>query len=490
MAQRTLAYRILSVSGFSFLFLLGFPFGNHNESYAWVAQFRSLGIFDVLVTPLSGVAGFRPFGVALARATYAISGGEVWLQQLCNWLFALSAWAVVFAAARERYLFGLIALAVGGVFFSGYIFLFHLHGVFYGPLLVYVAVLIILGRREPVGLRGAVLLFLLTLLVSLFHPFALLIYAFFVAAETWVRRKGEDIGRARLNVLLLFAAVVAGRIVVSDVSPHSTTEAMSGFLTSFRMVEVNLMASGLAYVLSLTVLVTIDMPRNTRVLWMITLTVLAAVFPYVGIPVLLVWIGVVLVKCAMTREWRLAAIVLSCLLLPLATATGSPTYSVFVLMASAFVTAYAYDRVEGFLQARVRLPYAVVSILAVLLIALKSGAHVPVISRVVNPILAEQEKTFQLEEIIEWNKTSVMPRRRLSFVDGAENPVASTNAIDRRHRPPTSQRYLDAFLGEAVHAGSVDSSSLVVTFGDRQLDGREIVFRAPGLRNGAAVVWR
>lgn len=488
--KRTFAYLLFSVSGFTFLFFLGFPFGNHNESYLWVADFRNLGIIDLFTGRLRAVAGFRPLGTALARTTYALSGGEIWLQQLCNWLFALSAWAMLFAFAHERYLLSLITFVVGGVFFSGYIFLFHLHGVFYGPLLVYVALLIVLSRREPVGSRSATFLLLVTILVSLFHPFALLIYAFFIAAETGVMWRRTDRRRLLLNVLLLIATVLAVHFSIPNLKPLTVEFRLLGFLTSFKMVEVNHIISGVAYILSLTILVTIDVIQDWRVLWMVLATVFTVLLAYLGIPALLVWIGLALVKCAMQKEWRLAALVFSCLLLPLATATGSPTYTIFVLMAAAFVTAFGYDKAESFMQGHYRAVYVLVACLACLWVVIKSGAHVPAISRLVNPILAEKEKTLQLERIIRWHKVSTFSSERLAFVDRAEDPVTSRNAIDRKYRPPTSQEYLDAFLLASVPGDVNQSSALMITFGGRQIHGRELVYNVPGCWNDSAMVWR
>ena len=59
---------------------------------------------------------------------------------------------------REVRLFSLFALVAGGVFFAGYIWAFHLHGIFYGPLLLYVAALLRLASG-PLDLRTLLAVF-------------------------------------------------------------------------------------------------------------------------------------------------------------------------------------------------------------------------------------------------------------------------------------------------------------------------------------------
>ena len=128
--------------------------------------------------------------------------------------------------------------------------------------------------------------------------------------------------------------------------------------------------------------------------------------------------------------------------------------------------------------------------LIVLLYFLKNGVHIPIVSKVVNPILAEQEKTWQLETIIKWNKNSAFSPKHLKLFDSAEDPSSSSNAIDRKYRAPTRQEYLDVFVREYSPAIPNDSSSFVITFGDKHIKDKEPVFSVPGRWNGTALVFQ
>ena len=486
---RTLPYWVLSILGFTFLFFLGFPFGHHNESYLWIVRLTNTDLLDVLTKHLVA-ENFRPLGTAFAWITLELSNGKLYLQQLCNWLLALAAWSIVFFFSSAKALFGLIAFIVGGAFFSGYIYLFHLHGVFYGPLLVYISILIFFSSKSHTSLRKTIVLFLLTLFISLFHPFALFIYGFFLIGYYSELAKKLNRQEVTINAILFILTIIAYWLLLPSFHPKSTTIILRGLLTTYQMVEINIALSILAYILSLLMLSTIDMSKKRLLLWGIIFTILSCIFFFYDIPVLLLWIGMALIKSIILRQWRITSMILACMLLAAATGTGTPTYSVFVLMICSFMFAFRFNKLEEFLLTHKRIPYLFICCLIVLLYSLKSGAQIPIMSNVLNPILAEQEKTQQLEKIINWNKNATFPPKHLILFDPAGKPISSSNAIERKHRPPTQQNYLDAFLREFLPPMSNDSSSFIITFGDKYIKNKEVVFSVPGRWNGAALVFR
>src|SRR5262249_60229161 len=128
------------------------------------------------------VLSLRPLGTGPAWLLYRFGGHDVALVQFANAALALLAWAWVLHGARERHVLAAIALVAGGVFFAGYIWVFHLHGIFYGPLLVYVAALA-RSARSAVDLRTLLGVFVGGVLTALAHPFALpLVLAFALGA--------------------------------------------------------------------------------------------------------------------------------------------------------------------------------------------------------------------------------------------------------------------------------------------------------------------
>jgi hypothetical protein len=114
-----------------------------------------------------------------------------------------------------------------------------------------------------------------------------------------------------------------------------------------------------------------------------------------------------------------------------------------------------------------------------------------VISRAANPILAEREKTFQMEEIIRWMRSSEFKECRLVLTDSAENPAISTNNVNRTCRPPTAQGYLDEYLDSLrMHQPNNTADQLLVCFGGKKVDNQVPVFSVAGRYNGEATVWK
>ncbi len=134
------------------------------------------------------------------------------------------------------------------MFFTGYIYLFHLHGVFYSPLLFVTAMLFWLDRDFT--RNRFVALTLCTLVAALFHPYSLLVYLAGVggmAVERWRTLAGRRAMVAGLAAaVLLFVALLATQ---SNKNVLTAGEMLDGLLASYRFAEINLIASLVACVL-------------------------------------------------------------------------------------------------------------------------------------------------------------------------------------------------------------------------------------------------
>ena len=122
--------------------MVGLPWGPHNESFDWVVRLEQRSFWSALFDKFPSVLSLRPLGTGPAWLLYRLGGHDVALAQFVNAALALFAWGWVARDAPQPRCFGVLALLVGGVYFAGYIWVFHLHGIFYGPLLVFVAALI------------------------------------------------------------------------------------------------------------------------------------------------------------------------------------------------------------------------------------------------------------------------------------------------------------------------------------------------------------
>lgn len=479
------------LSGISFLFFLGFPFENHNESYTWIASFDQMDLRDLLTKRLPSTVTFRPIGVSIAYLAYLITKG-LWLQQLLNWTGAIIAFYILFYSSRNKANFSILGFLITTAFFPGYIFLFHLHGVFYSPLLIYIAILLFAAPKLYTKTQFF-LLFLLTVFVGFIHTFAFLVYASCLVG--YFLQYCNQIKKLYIPALAQFLAVLWLAFWLG--SSHidvSAGEMFRGFLTSFRTTEINILLSVLSLGLCILSVWTVAKLKNIRIVLIPVILLLFFVLKYFHIPVLLLWITFIIIKCIIQKEWIVLSILLSTLTFPLVTLTGSPTYAIFVLLVSAFAMAAQANTygINRFLIKHRRLPQVSILVIIMCFILIKSGVRIPLISNIVNPLLAEKEKTHQLKKIINWYKTSVYRDRYLNLFESAENPSMSKNAINRKHRAPTQQANLDYYVQYYLRKDTLTQKKktpLLISFGNQQLNNKSRLFTIPGRYNGAAMVF-
>ena len=167
----TLSYFILTVLGFSFWFFMAVPFASHRETYWWLATVHTESFAHAFAFISSS---YRPVFQAVIWLGFQILDPNVFptsvqrqtLFQLSVYAIFVLAWWLIYSAAPQRRLFALVALVAGGVFFSGYIHLFHIYGLAYVPVILIVGALLrshAAGALEKQEIRFAAVA---TLLVS------------------------------------------------------------------------------------------------------------------------------------------------------------------------------------------------------------------------------------------------------------------------------------------------------------------------------------
>lgn len=474
----------LSIAGVSFCFFVGFPFGNHQESYMWLPQLEKMSLSECFTRQVQPVANYRPLGIATAWISYHLSSG-IYLQQILNWMFAAVSFVILFLHSRQRALLASVAFIAGAGFFSGYIYLFHLHGVFYGPLQVYLAILTVMASKgTSVSTKQMFLLFGGTVVVSFFHPFALMLFLAFIAGSFFDFRSFK---RSDKFLFLFLGALTVGLwyFLVPSL-PFEKDLAVKGWLLSYTLTEVNTLLSLVSFIFA--EFVVWHTSAKSRTFSLTAVFIVSIFFIMAHLPLLFIWIAACGWKMAVLRQWRMFSILIAASAFPFATATGSPTYVLFVIMVGIFCTCM---NVSIKIPARkmktacwiLFIPLAIVLFLSLV------NYRIPVLSRFISPILAEKEKTFQLEKIISRYQDSTAVRTyRLQLVDSANYPVHSRNNIARSHRPPTNQFFLDQYLHQTPVAAA--GKIFLITFGDQTVEGGKIVWKEKGMWNGSACVFR
>lgn len=488
---------LLSISSISGLFLIAFPWQHHNESLLWDLALEKASIWETLTSnpiPMA-VANYRPLGLMLAWVTYHLTSGAVWLQQVVNLIVTLSGWAIACVAAKRRYNFAWLSFFCNAAFFSGYIFIFHLHGVFYPPLLVLIAVFLLReGCDEDLGWRNLFSLLLFAAIIGMFHPFAFMISAVFLAGlsiHNRIRGFGVRYSAAMLGVAVMLA--LAGVFAfTSNAAVHQISNSVGGLPlqslnVSYQTLESNRLATLAAVILACLGGATFSGARNQRIIGAVVAGGCAVILTLFGIPGVLTWIAVCFASSLRQRRMATAALILVCALLPLATGTGSPTYAVPVLMPCISAMADALPSPRSLLTQR-RLAGAVVATAFALLLIVRLGFTPWPINKVISPLLAEKEKTDQLMQMLSFVDQHQELAGHLELCNEAGPPSKGVNAIDRQKRPPIDSYSFELYIKRKYGGRLSSGPELHLCFGNQDLSKTSVLLSIPGRWAGVASI--
>jgi hypothetical protein len=485
--RQSFGYIALLLSGFAFWFILGYPFQHHNESYIWAVHLDSLSFGQSVLHKMVPVANHRPLGQAVIWLTYRLSDGSVAPAQVFNFVVAICAWIFAFWTIRERRVFAVAGLIVGSMLFSGYIYIFHLHGAFYSAVLVGM-ILFVRVFEDGEGKRLTLVTALAALVAALFHPYALLL--FLGAAGGAFLKHWRDYSRIQMVHICAAIAMAVLMVFVLVLLPGNNEIAtfparVSGLLMSYTATEVHPIIVVMIALLGLLTAANAGLDRRgTTILTAVVALLVAALFVS-GLPVILAWVAAAIVKCIIRKRYSTTALIAVASILPAFAPTGSPTYVIFVVMMCAYVLAQDAGLVENFLQ---RIPHAtgmaVLFAAIVVAVMLRSGVNVPVVARLAAPVLSERERTEQLVDILTWWRQSPYAGQLISLGQAALNPVEMKDPADRKYRPPTANRYLIPYIKHRwtdVQMPQPGSGRIVIVFGEEAGNNSRVLFTVPGV---------
>jgi hypothetical protein len=511
--HETLNCFMLAVLGFSFWFLMAVPFASHRETYWWLAKVHNENItyaFSFISStyrPLHQITTWLAFQILDPNIFPTSVVRQAWLQLFVYGAFVFGWWLIVSNAPHRRTL-ALVAAGAGGVFFSGYVQLFHIYGTSYIPVILTLGILLRLWAAGSV-MQHETWLACAAIVLVLWHPFTTALFVGFYFGyylESFSQRGKAQHARA-LAILMSGAAatvtfVVGIPLLVPAASPflvetamRSTDVRLLGFFVSYQTNEVNGIASFVAFLLAQMVVVTIPSASRLKFVAVIVVTALGILFVWKEVPLLLLWILGVLAKLLCLRRWSLLFLALTAALLPFGGGIGTPIHGLFAVIIAAYVTALVWpegDRALALMKTRHVIAIMVVAIAAIVLI--RAGFRLPVLSTIALPLLAERERTYQLESVLAWLKGSDYCGYAVEFTDVAGNPVESVEgAIARQHRPPSSlgdvQLFWNSVLRCRTPTARTDEGIAVVTFGETAFRGAPPLFVVEGRYAGPAIVW-
>jgi hypothetical protein len=386
--------------------------------------------------------------------------------QLINFVIGAGAFVTLICLRDQRLGSALLAGLAGFAFFPGFIYLFHLHGVFYSPVLLGISVFVLLfERRDRPGFTDVAAV-CVAAIAYCFHPYAMLVFGGMYVG-LWLSRICYDRDQLAPVKYVLGATILAVAVLsVVWVKPSSSSLSLANVraaFTSFRGMEQHWVATAIGAGFAFVSLA--DLSR-CAVTPLVAYGGLVGALVGLGVPGILVWGVAGLARSLVLGQFPLAGLVAASLALPMISPTGSPTYAVFAVYAGIAATSKdnaLFRYFERPFMSWVGLTCGVVAV--ALIVLLRVGVEVPVVSRFARPLLAEREKTFQLERIVGWWSTSEHRGRTLVLNRNASQPFEESGTLPaRRFRPPTYQGYLDAYARLRSNAGA-EPGRLVLGFG-------------------------
>jgi len=499
---QTLAYFVLTVLGFSFWFFMAVPFASHRESYWWLAMVQSqpfakaFGIISSTYRPLAQGATWSAF-LILDPSTFPTSVlHQALLQGFVYGMFVL-AWWLIFSTAPQRRLLALVACVAGGVFFSGYVHLFHLYGLFYVPVMLTLGGLLRFYGSGTFEKREVWFAVVATLL-AFWHPFATALFVGFYFGyylDTFSKRNKAQHARA-VVILLASTITIAALVVLFPRTPMPLDTRLAGFLVSYKTNEVNLVASVVAFLLTQAVILGMGLSPRVKFAAVLLVSALSVVFLLKSLPLLLLWLCAVLVKLVRLRRWELFFLTLTASLLPFGGAIGSPMYALFAVILAVYVTPLECPQANSALSV-VKPRYVWGAIIASMMVILlvRIGIEVPIVTRLASPLLTERERTYQMENILDWLHKSEYCGDALAFAENAGSPIDSVeSAMTRRYRPPAWPPDIQLYWTTVLQCRqperlNTNAETAVVTFGGQPFRDSRPLFKVEGRYAGDATVW-
>jgi len=408
----------------------------------------------------------------------------------------LLGWLLMYSAMPQPRLFALVALVAGAVFFTGYLHLFHIYGFYY------VALMLTLGIMVRCYFTGSLkqhesLLALTAIALVLWHPFSTLLFLGFYLGYYLDRLATLPLkSHIKAWIILLSGSLAILAVVVLSPNLGQTWayNPFAAFVISYRTTEINVIASVVALVLAYLGLLSIDISGRWKFALSVVIAVIAVAFYVLDIPLLLLWIAVVLGKLVYLRSWGLFVPLAVAALLPYAGRIGAPIYALFPVILAVVGTPLGWEAVERRLRVLGQ-RYAIAFLvgLAAILVAVRVGISVPLVSTLAKPLLAERERTFQLEHALAWLSASKYCAYDLGFVVASGNPIDSVEgAITRRYRPPSALGDVSPYWEAALRCEPSTErakGTAIITFGGPELTDAVRILDLPGRNAGPATIW-
>jgi len=463
---------ITSISGILFWFIVAFPFENRNESFSWITQIESSSLIDSITKPWPSIVTFRPLSQSISWVLYNLANNEIYLIQFFNYVLLILAIFLILKISKAKLLTAIL-FSFGYIFFiSAFYYLFHVHGIFYSPLILYCAYLFYIKDDFVHQDKRIVLSLLIAMIVTLLHSYAIVIFTFYISSQFVIHRFKVS---KLFKIILPFTFIFLFLIIVFNNNQGTNLSFSILFLnlkTSLYNVEVSGKLSIVVLFFSILSVLYIN-KISIRIISALVIIFLSIIFFLLGLPLFLILVFSVLIKLFYKKEWVLLSILIPLIIFPAIVSSGAATKSSLFIPFLIFAISLNLNYIESTLLKQNKIIYWIlIFLLFILSILSRLGNNLPLVDKITQPILIERDKTYQLSKIIDWYLNSDFKDCKLILSQDQASLNIKTKNLERNQIPPTVQGYLDEYISAKKKELSIKDldCEIYVTFGNVDLE--------------------
>jgi len=449
-----------AIQGILFFIIILFPFWHRNESIEWAAILPDAPFFAVLTEQIVSLS-FRPVAQLIAWGSINLFGISPIPVQLLNFFIFLSSLFFFVKYSVNRALTSLVILLLTTLFFSVFYYNFHLHGIFYSPILLLISLSTIPNINYKV-------FFAFGIVISLLHPLGFLILLSFLINK-FIFSNGVLHSKIQILLLSIFALILFTIYFLPSIEIDLAVY-IYNLITAFNSAELNGLLKPISLLIAFSILFNSRNDFYSFPKYYIAVFSIVIVYTF-SFPGLLILIAFSLYTAYNEKDFISIGNIFVSTLFVMYVESGAATKTAPLLFSLVPVLSrknLTLALLEKYINRFSATSFSISIITLAILIRL--NINIPVVSNLVSPFKIEKEKTVQLKEILNWYQNSTYIAYNLKLEKDPVNKAGLNINTDRKTIPPTFQNYLDSYLNQSSKKNKTNTQNkeLIISFGIKE----------------------
>ncbi|MBZ0183562.1 MAG: hypothetical protein K8F60_13980 [Melioribacteraceae bacterium] len=446
-----------------------FPFWHRNESLEWAANLPEAPFFEVLTEQIVSLS-FRPIAQFIAWGSFKLFGISPIPVELLNFFIFLLSLFIFVKYSANRALTSLIILLLTTLYFSVFYYNFHLHGIFYSPILLLISLSTIPNINYKV-------FFAFGIVISLIHPLGFLILLSYLI-NRYILSQSVLISKLKFLLLSVFALVLFKVFFLPPIEINLAAY-KDNIITAFNSAELNGFLKPISLLFVFSILFNSRNDFHSFPKYFTAVLSIVIVYSF-SLPGLLILIAVSLYTAYNEKDFISIGNIIVSTLFVMYVESGAATKTAPLLFSLVPVLSrknFTLALLEKYIN-RFSVTLFSISIIT-LAILIHLNINIPVVSNLVSPLKIEREKTVQLKEILNWYQNSTYIDYYLKLEKDPVSKVGLNINTDRKTIPPTFQIYLDSYLNKCSEKKKINNQTkeLIISFGIKEPLNKNILYK-------------